>query len=185
MKIYITPYDIIERALWDDYVRYCLSDNTSDDDIKRIITENKEFEISEHDALMIKLLKCIETNDLKHRFNQYILDLLASRSTEIEKKIVNDVEISEDDEETTNKKKYFYMIKKKLIIEGIKKFKNKFPPEWKPDLVYQNALNILNEYMTYLSNEVETLEIYNYTDKHGTYEMLYCNHIKKALNLYN
>ena len=201
MKILIKPSDIIERTLWDTYEKYCLltKTNISKDDITKIIDENIEFEIQEEDAFVIGLLKCLETPDLSHRLNQHINELISTRSVEIEKKKTKntidetvDVEISNDlddseesDEYTTVKKKYFYMIKKKILVEYIKKFKNKFPSAWKPSILYEKSLYDVLEYITYLSEQIEKLEVYTHTDNNGTHEMLYCNHIKKMLKFYN
>jgi len=106
MKIMITPHDIIERALWDDYQYYVLG---NDANVEKIIKENKEFEISEKDALVIGLTRCIETDNLVHRCNQFIEHLVAVRSTKY--------------------KDNFYL-KKKILIDSLTKFDKKFPPTW-------------------------------------------------------
>ncbi len=191
MKILIKPSDIIERTLWDTYERYCLltKPNITKDDIIKIIDENIEFELQEEDAFVVGLLKCLETEDLSHRLNQHIMDLISTRSVEIEKKkvknIEDDIEEETSDEYTTVKKKYFYMIKKKIYIEFLKKFKNKFPATWKPSPAYAHSLKDVLEYINQLSEQLEKLEVYMHTDNNGTHEMLYCNHIKKTLKFYN
>jgi hypothetical protein len=82
MRILITPNDIIERALWYKYEKYILEEK-SQEEINKIVEENKEFELPERDALIIDLIKCIETDNLKHRLNQHILHILSVKSTEI------------------------------------------------------------------------------------------------------
>jgi hypothetical protein len=86
---------------------------------ERILKENKEFEISERDALIIGLLKVIETDNLIHKFNGYIVDLLTNKS-------IND--------------KGQVLIRKKVIDVSVDKFLDKFPPYWVPNLVYKKSL---------------------------------------------
>jgi hypothetical protein len=81
MKILISPEDIIKRGCWDSYVYYIVG---SDKDAQEILKENKEFEISERDALIIGLLKVLETENLIHRFNNYIYELLVNKSSKHE-----------------------------------------------------------------------------------------------------
>ena len=61
MQIQVFPTDLVVRCCWDSYVYYVLG---SDKDAELILKENKEFEISERDALVIGLLKIIETSIL-------------------------------------------------------------------------------------------------------------------------
>ena len=77
MNIKVTPEDLVRRCLWDHYVYYVVG---SDKEGERILKENKEFEITEKDALVIGLLKTIETENLIHKFNTYIVDLLSNKS---------------------------------------------------------------------------------------------------------
>ena len=70
MQIKILPEDLVRRCLWDSYVYYVLG---SDKDAEQLLKENKEFEISERDALVIGLLKVIETSNLIHKFNTYVV----------------------------------------------------------------------------------------------------------------
>lgn len=190
MKILIKPSEIIERCVWDRYYKYCLNRKSEGKkhDIKKIIEEDIEFEISEEDALLSHILKCVETDDLIHRCNQYIKESIQLKSVEREKKTNTiDIEDNADSEDgsTSTKKKYFYMIKKKNYIDLINTFKDKFPIEWQPKPQYKNALHDVLEYIEYLLEETEKLEIYQDTDKYGTHDMLYINHITKTLKIYN
>ena len=66
MQITIQPEELIKMCLWDSYVYYILG---SDKEAEKILKENKEMAISERDALIIGLLKVIETDNLIHKFN--------------------------------------------------------------------------------------------------------------------
>lgn len=160
MRILITPHDIIERALWDDYEYYILS-RDKNNDVEKIIEENIEFEIDEKDALVIGLLKCIETDNLIHRCNQYIEHLMNIRSV---------------------KHDNAYFLRKNLVISEIEKFRKKFPPSWKPQIHYKNALENLNKYIDELLNNIEDIKIVTMTDKYGEHELIKTIHLKKALN---
>jgi hypothetical protein len=161
MKILITPNDIIERCLFDDFEYYCLDKSVNREEF---IANNEEFEIDEKDALVMGLMKCIETNNLSHRLNQYIQHFVSNRAITIEKK---------------------YFIKKKALLEEILKFNKKFPPTWKPNIMYEKSLTAMQEYMDYLVAKIDTLKITSYTDKFGTYEVIEHNHLKKSLKHHN
>ena len=81
MTINIYPEDIVRRCLWDTYVYYVIGG--SDKEAERILKENKEIAMSEQDALVIGLLKVIETDNLIFKFNTYIAELLSNRSSKV------------------------------------------------------------------------------------------------------
>ena len=97
MKIQIFPEDIVKRCLWDSYTYYVVG---SEKEAEKILRENKEFELSERDAIIIGLLKVIETDNLIHRFNDYFMHFLNNRSM---------------------KDKDTFLIKKKSTISGFYK----------------------------------------------------------------
>lgn len=163
MKITVTPHDIIERALWDDYHYYVLS-REKDVDVDAMIIENKEFEIAEADALVIGLLKCIETDNLVHRCNQFVEHLMAVRCTKH-----NDT---------------FYL-KKKIIVESLTKYDKKFPSSWEPRIQYRQALIDVKSYLNELLEKIEELSFIEMKDNFGTHELIRTNHIKKILNYHN
>ena len=66
MKITICASELIKRCLWDNYVYYIVG---SEKEAEKILKEELQFEISERDALVIGLLKIIETKNLIHKFN--------------------------------------------------------------------------------------------------------------------
>lgn len=163
MEIYITPHEIIERALWDDYQYFILSKDKKAD-IEKIIEENEKFQISETDALVIGLLKCIETDNLVHRCNQYIENLMSVRSMKRDNTIY---------------------LKKKILVDSLHKFKKKFPDTWKPRPHYAHSLESLNKYIDNLLEKVETLKMVEITDKYGTHELIRIIHIKKILDFHH
>jgi hypothetical protein len=158
MKISVLPEDLVRRCVWDNYVYYIVG---SDKEGEKILKENKEFEISERDALIIGLLKVIETDNLIHKFNGYIVDLLTNKS------INNNGQV---------------LIRKKVVDVYIDKFLDKFPHYWNPNLAYKNSLEELNSYVDDFKSGVSKLEIIKIEDKFGIYDFLNSNSIKKLIS---
>jgi len=161
MKILITPNDIIERALWDDYQYYILDNKVN---VEEMIKKNEEFEISEKDALVIGLTKCIETDNLVHRCNQYIEHLVSTRCIKYQDN---------------------FHLKKKILIDSLIKFDKKFPSAWEPRGNYEKALKDVREYIKELLNKIDKLNIVEMVDNFGTHNIIRTNHIKKILNYHN
>lgn len=163
MKILVCPDDLIKRCIWDHYVYYVLG---SDKEGEKVLNNNIEFEISERDALVIGLLKVIETENLTHKFNTYIIDLLTNKS-------INTTQISE---------KAKVLIRKKTLEIAIEKFLDKFPDYWIPDSVYKKSLIDLLEYINEFKIKIEKLEIFKISDQFGTYDFIVSNNVKKLLS---
>jgi hypothetical protein len=157
MQIKIYPEDLIKRCVWDHYVYYIVG---SEKESERILKENKEIEISERDALVIGLLKVIETDNLIHKFNTYVMELLTNKSV---------------------KEKDYLLVRKKAFDYAIDKFLDKFPDYWEPNLLYTKSLKELVDYVEIMKVEVEKLEIHKIVDKNITYEFYGANNIKKLL----
>ena len=158
MKIKIFPEDIVRRCLWDTYVYYVIGG--SEKEAERILKENKEITISEQDALVIGLLKVIETDNLIFKFNTYIAELLSNRSSKVNE---------------------YLLIRKKTFDSAVDKFVDKFPDYWVPGLSYIKSLKELVEYVEAMKVEVEKLEIHKVVDKNVTYEFYNSATIKKLL----
>jgi hypothetical protein len=158
MTINIYPEDIVRRCLWDTYVYYVIGG--SDKEAERILKENKEIAMSEQDALVIGLLKVIETDNLIFKFNTYIAELLSNRSSKVNE---------------------YLLIRKKTFDSSIEKFVDKFPDYWVPSLSYVHSLKELVEYVDAMKLEVEKLEIHKVVDKNVTYEFYNSATIKKML----
>lgn len=161
MKIFITPEDIVKRCLWDSYTYYILG---SEKLAENMLKENKEFEISERDAIVIGLLKVMETDNLIHRFNDYLIHFLTVRSL---------------------KDKDNFFIKKKSVETCIEKFLDKFPDYWQSDLVYKQSLGDLKEYIDDLNKKINKLEIVKITVQNVSYDFYNTNGVKKLLNFNN
>jgi hypothetical protein len=157
MKITLYPEDIVKLCLWDSYVYYILG---SEKDAEKILSENKEFEISERDALVIGLLKVIETSNLIHKFNTYLVELLTNKSI---------------------KEKDFLLVRKKTLDSSLDKFLDKFPDYWTPNDRYTSALKELVIYIDAMKLEIEKLEVHKIVEKNVTYEFYNSNTVKKML----
>ncbi len=158
MNIKVTPEDLVRRCLWDHYVYYVVG---SDKEGEKILKENKEFEISERDALVVGLLKVIETDNLIHKFNSYLVDFLANKS------INNNNQV---------------LIRKKALEIFVDKFLDKFPDYWIPNSVYKQSLSELVDYIDDFKVKIEKLDVQKVSDQFGTYEFVVSNNVKKLLS---
>lgn len=158
MQIRVFPNDLIVRCLWDSYVYYVLG---SDKDAEQLLKENAEFEISERDALVIGLLKVIETSNLVHKFNTYVVEFLTNKSINQGKDV---------------------LVRKKGLESVIDKFLDKFPDYWIPDAEYKKSLTDLVDYIEVFKTGVEKIDIIKVTDQFGTHEYLNSNNVKKLLS---
>jgi len=157
MQIKIFPEDIVKRCCWDSYVYYVVG---SEKESEQILKENKEIEMSERDALVIGLLKVIETDNLIFKFNTYIVELLTNKSI---------------------KEKELLLVRKKTFDLAIDKFLDKFPDYWEPSANYTRALKDLVDYIEGVKSDVEKLEVHKIVDKNVTYEFYNSNIIRKML----
>lgn len=157
MKIVVSAEDLVKRCLWDSYVYYVVG---SEKEAEKIFLQGGDFEISERDALVIGLLKVIETDNLIHKFNMYLTDFLTNKSISSGKDLI---------------------IRKKTVEMGIEKFNDKFPPYWNPQHSWKQGLDNLNLYLQELKSNLEELEIQKITDQFGTHEYIISNSIKKLL----
>ena len=158
MKITIFPEDLVRRCVWDHFVYYVVG---SDKEGEKILKENKEVEISERDALVIGILKVIETDNLIHKFNTHIVDFLSNRS------INNNQQV---------------LIRKKTLEIFVDKFIDKFPDYWVPDAIYKKSLTELIDYIEEFKVKIEDLDIFKVSDQFGTYEFVVSNNVKKLLS---
>jgi hypothetical protein len=161
MKILIYPEDIVKRCLWDTFTYYIVG---SEKEAEKILKENAEFELSERDAIVIGLLKVMETDNLIHRFNDYLIHFLTVRSL---------------------KEKDNFLIKKKSVETSIEKFLDKFPQYWQSNIVYQQSLKDLIEYTDDLKGKISKLEIIKMTVQNISYEFYNTSAVKKLLNFNN
>lgn len=159
MRIIVKPSDLLKRCLWDNYVYYIIG---SEKEAEKLFKEDLEFEISERDALVIGLLKCIETDNLIHKFNTYVVDFLTNKSTSNQKGQI--------------------LVRKKAFDLALEKFMEKFPNYWQPDVLYKKAFDDLKGYFEEFREDLKKVEIQKITDQFGTYEFYNSNGIKKLLS---
>jgi len=157
MQIKVYPIDLVKRCVWDSYVYYVLG---SEKEAQRILEENLEMEISERDALVIGLLKVIETDNLIHKFNTYITEILSNRSTSSGSQL---------------------LIRKRVLDLAVDKFLDKFPDYWIPSTHWSKVLKDLVEYINIFKKDIEKLEVYSIVDKNLTIEFYGSNNVKKLL----
>lgn len=157
MTIKIYPEDIVRMCLWDNYVYYIVG---SEKEAEKILKENVEMEIPERDALVIGLLKIIETNNLIHKFNTYVVEFLTNKS------------IKHND---------YTLVRKRTFDLSIDKFVDKFPDYWEPNSYWSNSLKDLVDYVEVMKVDIEKIEIHKVVDKNVTYEFYNSNNIKKLL----
>lgn len=161
MQIKIHPSDIVKRCLWDAYAYYVVG---SEKVAEKLLEEDKEFELSERDAIVIGLLKVIETDNLIHRFNDHISHFLSIRSI---------------------RDKESFLIKKKSLETCIEKFLCKFPSYWEAPINYKNAMFDLISYVDQLRAKMDKIETTKVTVQNMTNDYYNTNSIKKILNFNN
>jgi hypothetical protein len=157
MQLKVYPIDLIKRCVWDSYVYYVVG---SDKEAQKILEENREIEISERDALVIGLLKVIETDNLIHKFNSYIVEILTNKSAKNSGQL---------------------LIRKRVLDLAVDKFLDKFPDYWTPSAQWSKALKDLVEYVDIIKSNVEKLEVHSIVDKNMTIEFYGSNNVKKLL----
>jgi hypothetical protein len=157
MQITITPEDLIRRCVWDNYVYYVLG---SEKEAEKLLKENQSMILTERDALIVGLLKVIETDNLIHKFNTYVVEILTNKSI---------------------KEKEYTLMRKKTFDASIDKFLDKFPDYWEPTINWTNALKDLVNCINEMKDGLEKLEIHKIVDKNVTYEFYNSNNIRKLL----
>lgn len=163
MIITITPDDIIKRCLWKAYKRFALR-NVTEDEIEKIVKENKPISLDEEMAYVIGLLKVIETDNLVHKFDTHIIDILRIKST-IQN---NDVFIS-----------------KRIIEMEIDNYIKRFPNYWKPDKNYDKSLSDLALYIDKIKENIVNVEISEFKVKDRIVKYYSSKSIKKLIEKIN
>jgi hypothetical protein len=158
MKIKLKPSDIVKRCLWDSYVYYVIG---TEKEAQALLKEDNEFELSERDALIIGLLKVIETDNLIHKFNTYITEILTNKSIK--------------------EKELGLLIRKKVLDLAIEKFLDNFPDYWKCNILWEKSINELKDYIENIKKSISKQEIHSITEKNITSELYSTNSIKKLL----
>lgn len=161
MIITLTPDDIIKRCLWSAYKKFSLiREGLSESDIEEVVKENKPISLSEEDAYVIGLLRVIETDNLVHRFDSHMIDILKIKSTIFN----NEVYISV-----------------RLIEAEIDGFRKRFPSYWKPATNYVTAMSDLNDYLKKIEDVLPSLTIYEFKVKDKIVKYFLSKDVKKLI----
>lgn len=161
MIITIQPDDIIKRGLWSDYKRFVLKDKT-EEEIKTIVEKNEPTVIDEDSAYVIGLLKVIESENIIHRFNQHIVESLQIKSNIFDNTL---------------------FINKNVIQREIVSYKLRFPSYYKPNVIYEKSIKDLFVYVDKIKEQLDKLEINEFSSNDKTYEFYNSNQVKKILEL--
>lgn len=160
MKIVVTPGDLIERCVWDQYHRFVLRGKVRKKDIDELLKKNEEFEIDEKTAFVIGLLNRIHTPFLTYKLNQELKADLENKSTHIEK---------EDR----------YYINKYNLEDTAHLFLRKFPKEYESkSLVFRRELEKLPELIEIFIYNLNQLESIMYKGA----PMVKIKQVKKIIN---
>jgi len=159
MIITLTPDDIIKRCLWTSYRRFSLR-GTPESEIEKIVKENKPISIDEEMAYVIGLLKVIETDNLIHRFDSHMMDVLRIKSTIQQNEVYISVRVIE------------------LELEG---FKKRFPSYWEKNITYEKSLSDLIKYIEKIQEKIPELEIFEFKVKDRMVKYHSSKNIKKLI----
>lgn len=159
MIISVTIEDIIKRCLFSDYKRFVLK-NKSEQEIQIIVKENKPIVLSENEAYAIGLLKCIETDNLVHRFIVHMKEMINIKSTIFDKNVYISV---------------------KIIENELESFKKRFPDYWQADTVYEKSIKELITHICNLQNQIKSFEIFEFKVKDKKVKYFQSKDIKKMI----
>ena len=161
MKIKIFPKEIVELCLWDTYSYYVVRDEK---EAERILSKNEEIELTPNDALVVGLVKVVETDNLIHKFNDYLIHILNIKSAKI------------DDD---------FLIKKRTILVAIEKFRDKFPSYYVPGDDFKWSVKQVFDYIQEVEAKILLMSVRIVTDSTGKYEFYHSNTIRKILNFHH
>lgn len=165
MKILIKPSDIVKRSLWRKYVDYVLEDK-SEENQRAVLEKDEEFYIDERDALVIDLLRVIETPNLSYKLNQKILDLINHRSIK-------------------NKSDGKFYINKRGLLKILNYFEKNFPEGYESnDREFDEGIKILKKYCSDFTEKIEKIDITTIKMVNIQMECLPINKVKKAINMF-
>ena len=159
MQILITTEDIIRRCLWLDYKRFCLekSGKKSEDELRKIIEENKPIVLNEEDAFVIGLLKVVDTPNLVHRFKFHMGEVLKDRSNIFNNKL---------------------FIIKSVALKEIGQFIQRFPDGFKAPFEYKKGIEEVKIFSAKVYSDVDKLPTSTFQNGDRTYTYISSNSVK-------
>jgi hypothetical protein len=160
MQILITPEDIIRRCLWLDYKRFCLKEK-GEEELRKVIEENKPIALNEEDAYVIGLLKIIETPNLVHRLKEHMDEVLKIRSNIFNNKL--------------------YIIKS-VALKEIGQFVQRFPDGFKAPFEYKKGIEDLKVFSEKIYAEVDKLQTQTFQNGDKTYTYISSNGVKDIVD---
>lgn len=157
MKILVKPSDLVKLCLYDNFTTYVIGNTEK---ANALLEEDQEFELKHNDALVIGLLKVIETDHLIFKFNDFFHHILMTKS-------INIGGVAH--------------INKSIVDRVIEKFLAKFPARWKMEANYAKRYNDLLEYLEDIKQVIESLEYKQIQVKNKKYDAYKSIDINKAL----
>jgi len=160
MQILITPEDIIRRCLWLDYKRFCLKEK-GEEELRKVIEENKPVALKEDDAYVIGLLKIVETPNLVHRLKEHMDEVLKIRSNIFNNKL---------------------FIIKSVALKEIGQFVQRFPEGFKAPFEYKKGIEDLKVFSEKIYGEVDRLPTQTFQNGDKTYTYVSSNSVKNIVD---
>ncbi len=160
MQILITPEDIIRRCLWLDYKRFCLKEK-GEEELRKVIEENKPVALKEDDAYVIGLLKIVETPNLVHRLKEHMDEVLKIRSNIFNNKL---------------------FIIKSVALKEIGQFVQRFPEGFKAPFEYKKGIEDLKVFSEKIYGEVDKLPTQTFQNGDKTYTYVSSNSVKNIVD---
>lgn len=160
MQIVITPDDIIRRCLWLDYKKFCLK-NKNEEEITRIIEENKPVALKEEDAYVIGLLKIVETPNLVHRLKENMDEILKVKSNIFNNKL---------------------FIVKSVILKEISTFVARFPDSFKATFEYKKGIEDMKIFSEKIYIDVDKLPTQTFPNGDKIYTYVSSNSVKDIVD---
>lgn len=160
MTILIQPSDMIKRCLWTEFKRFTLKD-MSEEEIEKLVIEDKPMTITEEDAYVCGLLRIVETPNLIHRFNIDMVEMLKDKSF-----------IDEDE----------LLINKSILLRETVSFKDRFPHYFNATKQYEEAIKDLIEHINKKYVKFDELKTFVVQKRDKKITVVYANDAKKLMN---
>lgn len=161
MQIIVSVSDLIKRCLFSSYKKFVLYDKT-DEEIRNMVIEDLPTVISEEDAFVIGLLKCVETDNIIHRFNQHINEVLQIRSISVDSNL---------------------LINKASLLKEVISFKSRFPSYAKLPENYTKSISDCMTHIDTIREKIEKMTITKVKRQDKISECVESKKVRKLLEL--